>query len=139
MMKKPVGVYIIAVLMLIDSAIGIIGGLRGLGVPLPVLGKLTLNPGTPIFLPVGILTSTMLVLSIVLFVFAIGLFLFKPWARGGAISVAVIMLFVDLFFVLFGGFGLGILGAIGGLVGAVINLLIVVYLSRRNVKAAFNA
>jgi hypothetical protein len=49
------------------------------------------------------------------------------------------MLFVDLFFVLFGGFGLGILGAIGGLVGAVINLLIVVYLSRRNVKAAFNA
>ena len=138
MINKPIGVYIIAALMLINSAIGIIGGLRGLGVSLPSFGKLTLNPGTPIFLPVGILTSTMLVMSIVIFIFAIGLFFFKPWARGGAISVAVIMLFVDLFFVLFGGFGLGVLGAVGGLAGAIINLIVVVYLSRGKVKAAFN-
>ena len=138
-MKRPAGIYVIAIFMLISSAIGLFIGLRGLGVDLPSIGALILNPGTPMFLPVGILSSTMFVLSIIGFVLAIGLLAMKGWARTGALTIAIILLLGDLFFFMTGGFGLGIIGVYTGVGGAIVNLIVIIYLKRGSVKEAFKS
>lgn len=136
-MERPTGIYVIAILMIISSVIGIFIGLRGLGVPLPSIGALILNPSLPMFLPVGILSSTMFVLSVIGLAVAIGLLAMKGWARTGAVTIAIILLLGDLFFFMTGGFGLGIIGVYAGVGGAIINLIIIIYLRRGSVKEAF--
>jgi len=143
-MNRPVGVYIAAVLMLISSLIGLFVAFRGLGIPLFNLGSMKLNPGTPVFYPVLITSATMLVLSSIGIFVSIGLLFFKGWARSGAVTIAVILLLGDLFFSSSGGFGLGrlgqnfaMLGAGLGLGGALINLIIIIYLSLGSTKEAF--
>lgn len=143
-MKRPAGVYVISILLLISCIIGIIIGLRGLGVDLPVIQKLQLNPGALMFLPVGIISATMLVLSILGIIITIGLILLKDWAWTAAITIASILIIGDLFFIMTGGFGLGRLGpayAYGGLAGGGIsilfNIIIIIYLLRGSVKEVF--
>ena len=140
-MKRPAGVIVIAIFVIISSVIGIFAGLRGLGVPLPSIGGLVLNPGTPMFLMVPVISATVLVLSLIELVLAVGLLLLKSWAWTGAVTVAAIRIFTDLFFFLTGGFGLigqGImLGVYVGAGGALINLIIIIYLLRGRVKEAF--
>jgi len=143
-MNRPVGVYIAAVLMLISSLIGLFIAFRGLGIPLFNLGSMKLNPGTPVFFPVLITSATMLVLSSIGIFVSIGLLFFKGWARSGAVTIAVFLLLGDLFFSSAGGFGLGrlgpdfvMLGAGLGLGGALINLIIIIYLSLGSTKEAF--
>jgi len=140
-MKRPAGVTVIAILVLVSSVIGIFAGLRGLGVPLPSVGRLGLTPGTPMFLMVFVPSATVLVLSLIELVLAVGLLLLKSWAWTGAITVAAIRIFTDLLFFLTGGFGLvgqGImLGIYAGAGGALINLIIIIYLLRGSVKEAF--
>ena len=143
-MNRPVGVYIIAVFVLISSLIALFIGLRGLGIELPTFGSMQLNPGTPVFYPVLITSATMLVLGAIGVAVSIGLFFLKGWARTGAVTIAVILMLGDLFFASSGGFGLGrlgqnfgMLGAGLGLGGAFINLIIIIYLSLGSAKAAF--
>ena len=143
-MKKPAGVYIIGILMLISSIIGLIIGLRGLGVDLPVISKLQLSPGTVMFLPIGIVSATMLVLSALGIVISVGLMLLKGWAWTGAITIASILIFGYVFFVITGGFGLGRLGinyayaGLGsGILCIILNLIIIIYLTRNSVKELY--
>lgn len=143
-MKRPAGVYVISILLLISCIIGIIIGLRGLGVNLPILEKLQLIPGSPMFLPVGVISATMLVLSVLGIIISIGLFLLKDWARSAAITIAIILILGNLFFVMTGGFGLGRLGpnfaylglAAGGL-SIIFNLIVIIYLSLGRVKEIY--
>jgi len=143
-MKRPAGVYVISVLLLISCIIGIIIGLRGLGVNLPVLEKLQLIPGSPMFLPVGVISATMLVLSVLGIIISIGLFLLKDWARSAAITIASILIIGNLFFVMTGGFGLGRLGPgyaymglAGGGISILFNLIVIIYLLRGSVKEIY--
>lgn len=143
-MEKPTGVYIMGALLIISSLIGVVIGLRGLSVDIPSVGRLVLDPSTPMFLVVTIVSATVLVLSIIGLVAAVGLFFFKNWARTTAVIVAAISLFLDVFFFASGGFGLAgssgffaFVGRFGGITAAIFNLVLWIYLTRDGVKRAF--
>ncbi|MEA3441179.1 MAG: hypothetical protein U9R58_12950 [Chloroflexota bacterium] len=130
---RPSGVIVITLLCIISAAIGIIEGLRGLG----LLGPLELRPGGPFVLPVVFMGATMLVLSVILLGVAVGLWMLKGWAWTGAVTIAVVRLLGDLIFFITGGLGYGNLGLIVGASGMGFNLIILFYLMRGNVKEAF--
>ena len=136
-MNRPASVYVVAFFMLVSSAIGIFIGLRGLGFPVPGSEALVLDPSTPMFLIVVILSASVLVLSAVGLIVTVGLLLLKGWAWTGAVTIAAIRILPDLIFFMTGGFGLGMIGVYVGIGGALLNLFIIILMLRGSTKEAF--
>ena len=143
-MKRPAGVIVIAIFLIISSAMGIFAGLRGLGIDIPGIGPMVLSPDTLLFLIIPIASATFLVLSAIGFVVAIGLIMLKGWARSAGVAISAILFFLFLFFFSSGGFFLGAvsqsafsIGLVVGLGGALLSLISWIYLTRGGVKEAF--
>jgi len=136
-MKRPAGVIVIAIFLIITSAMGIIAGLRGLGFDMPGIDPVDLPPATYLYLAIVIVSASFLVLSVIGFVVAIGLILIKEWARSAGVVIAATMFFLFLFFFLMAGYGIGYAGLASGLGGALLCLINWIYLTRGGVKEAF--
>jgi hypothetical protein len=132
-LDRPVGVIVIAMLVFISVLIGIIAGLRGIG----LLGMLELRPGGPFVLPVVFIGSTSLVLSLILIGIGVGLIMMKGWAWTGAVTIAVVRMFTDFVFFFTGGLGLGNIGIVAGALGMILNLAIIIYLRSASTKEVF--
>ena len=132
-MERPVGVIVITVLVFISAVIGIVAGLRGIG----LLGVLELRPGGPFLLPVVFMGSTSLVLSIILLAVGVGLVMLKGWAWTGAVTIAVVRLLTDFIFFFSGGLGMGNVAITLGVLGILLNAIILVYMLRASTKEVY--
>ena len=122
--KRPLGITIIAILLLISAVIEIIGGISSV-------------IGSP---PTGSLSDVLLgwfplVLGIIELVLAWGLWTLKPWAYWGTLVVEIVIILVHFF---------GFLGlprthsALAIISGGIVSIIIVIYLLvDRNVRRAF--
>lgn len=116
-MKRPVGVTVISVLLMIGAVISILAGLAALG----VFGAST---------AAGIAIVT-LVLGVLQFVVALGLWSLQKWAWTFTIVVVLLRIASDIWG-LFANVGLA--AVIGSLV---VNVIVFLYLWSRGVRAAF--
>ena len=122
--KRPLGITIIAILLLISAVIEIIGGISSV-------------IGTP---PASTLSGVLLgwfplVLGVIELVLAWGLWTLKPWAYWGTLVVEIVIILVHFF---------GFLGlprthsALAIISGGIVSIIIVIYLLvDRNVRRAF--
>lgn len=135
---RPLGVSIIAILNVISGIIMLIGGvgLAAVGSALPTMTTVNPNAGGQMAL-VGLLGggaaaaagAVLIVLGIVSFIVAWGLFKGKGWAW----TVTIILSAISVI--------MGIVSLVGGNFGAVVNIIIagvvIYYLYRPHVKAYF--
>jgi hypothetical protein len=134
---RPLGVSIIAILNVISGIIMLIGGvgLAAVGSALPTMTTVNPNAGGQMAL-VGLLGggaaavgAVLIVLGIVSFIVAWGLFKGKGWAW----TVTIILSAISVI--------MGIISLVGGNFGAVVNIIIagvvIYYLYRPHVKAYF--
>ena len=124
--KRPLGITIIAILLLISAVIEIIGGISSV-------------IGSP---PTGSLSDVLLgwfplVLGVIELVLAWGLWTLKPWAYWGTLVVEIVIILVHFF---------GFLGlprthsALAVISGGIVSIIIVIYLLvDRHVRRAFQA
>ena len=122
--KRPLGITIIAILLLISAVIEIIGGISS------VIGTT----------PAGTLSDVLLgwfplVLGVIELVLAWGLWTLKPWAYWGTLVVEIVIILVHFF---------GFLGlprthsALAVISGGIVSIIIVIYLLvDRHVRRAF--
>ena len=122
--KRPLGITIIAILLFISAIIEIIGGLSSV-------------IGTP---PTGTASDVLLgwfplVLGVIEFLLAWGLWTLKPWAYWGTLGVEIVIILVHFF---------GFLGlppahsALAVISGGIVSIIIVIYLLvDRHVRRAF--
>ena len=135
---RPLGVSIIAILNVISGIIMLIGGvgLAAVGSALPTMTTVNPNAGGQMAL-VGLLGggaaaavgAVLIVLGIVSFIVAWGLFKGKGWAW----TVTIILSGISVI--------MGIVSLVGGNFGAIVNIIIagvvIYYLYRPHVKAYF--
>jgi hypothetical protein len=134
---RPLGVSIIAILNVISGIIMLIGGvgLAAVGSALPTMTTVNPNAGGQMAL-VGLLGggaaavgAVLIVLGIVSFIVAWGLFKGKGWAW----TVTIILSAISVI--------MGIVSLVGGNFGAIVNIIIagvvIYYLYRPHVKAYF--
>lgn len=110
-MNRPTGVTVIAVLQFIGGVLGIIGGIAALGVS-PFLGIVSL------------------ILGVAAIALGVGMWQLKPWAWMGTLVVQGIGVLQNIWIMIDQGFGAGI-------ISLVINVIIIAYLLRPEIKAAF--
>jgi len=130
--SRPTGVTILAVLMILVALSLLVGGL-GTIVGVGVLGLVGIfdSPNISIFLPsltipfVGLIGIVLTILGLVGFLLAWGLWTGKSWAWIVAIIFAIIGIIFNL------------LTLPGGIVGLILNGLIIYYLTRPAVKGYF--
>ncbi len=130
--SRPTGVTILAVLMILVALSLLVGGL-GTIVGVGVLGLVGIfdSPNISIFLPsltipfVGLIGIVLTILGLVGFLLAWGLWTGKSWAWIVAIIFAIIGIISNL------------LTLPGGIVGLILNGLIIYYLTRPAVKGYF--
>jgi hypothetical protein len=129
-MQRPVGVTILAVIVIIYGIFNLLLAVLGL------LGQVLKASGTvPINYDVGTLayaTISDAILGILYLVFGIGAFSLKGWAW----TVGVVVLMLDIVRRIVGDVISGTFGAFS-IISIVIALLLLVYLFRPNVRAAF--
>lgn len=117
---RPTGVTVLAVLAAIGGVLGLLGSLAIIGI---------LSAAGGIFMVLGLVT---LVLSILYLVFAYGAWTLKPWAWTLGVAItAVSILFTIL------GLTQGTQEITGALISVVISGVILWYLFRPEIKAAF--
>lgn len=126
-MKRPVGVTIIGVLGIIGGVLGIIGSLTVIGV-----GGLATAAGAGVVgagaMAVGVIY---LIFSILQLIFAIAFLSLKTWAWWGMLVLLAVSIVLAII-------GMGVNGfASSSLIGIIIDVLLIVYLYRKDVKAAF--
>ena len=122
--ERPLGITIIAILMFIQAIIEIIVGIFAL------IGTTLANPLA------GLLVGWIpLVVGVLLFILAWGLWTIKPWAYWGTLVVEIVNILIHFF---------GFLGlprthsALAVVSGGIISIIIVIYLLvDRNVRRAF--
>lgn len=124
--RRPFGITILAILLFISAIIEIIGGLTS------VIG----SPPTGTFSDI-LLGWFPLILGIVEFILAWGLWTLKPWAYWGTLIVEILTILIHFF---------GFLGlprshsALAVVSGGIISIIILIYLLvDRNVRRAFQA
>ena len=126
-MKRPAGVVVIGILAIIGAVLDILGSLALLGVGglASATGAGGIGAGV---LAVGVIY---LIIGVVMLIFAISFLGLKPWAWWGLLVLEVIS-------VVWGIIGLVVNGFTPStLIGIIIQLLIILYLMSKNVKAAF--
>jgi hypothetical protein len=129
--SRPTAVTVIAVLLIIGGALGVLGGLAGLflGAAVGVAGgsgEAAAAGGL-----VALLSIVAIVLSLVNFVIAYGLWTLKPWAWIATLVLEGISILLSLGNVVSGN------GAGGAVFGIAIAGVIIYYLMQPNVKQAF--
>lgn len=151
--SRPIGVTIIAILMIIGAILLLIGG-TGFLVIAPLLGQLDLSEisdtsndtlsvnlnGTDIALPnnalfiflggaLGVIGGVLVALGIASLIVAWGLLKGKGWAWIVTIIISIISIVFNIVSIA--------AGNIGSVVGLIINGVIIYYLYRPNVKSYF--
>lgn len=150
--RRPTGVTIITVLVIIAGALLLFGGM-GLVALAPFIGQIKVNddtntsntslslnvngtevtiPNNPLFVLggfIGILGAMLIVLGIANFVVAWGLFKGKGWAWIVTIIISIITAILNIISI--------VAGSIGSIGGLIINGIIIYYLYRPNVKSYF--
>ena len=150
--KRPIGITIIAILLIIGGILFLVGGI-GFVLIAPLLnqveisdttnsgGNITINVnGTDIVLPnssvflflsryIGLIGGILIGISIVSFLVAWGLFTNKGWAWLFTMTITLIS-------IAFNGLVIAV-GDIGGIIGMVIDAVIIYYLYRPNVRSYF--
>lgn len=158
--KRPTGVTIIAILMIIGGILTLIGGIA-LVIVGPLISQYSVsNPSstfedniysnfnstdissTSTFLStfsgfLSIIGFGLIALAIVNFIVAWGLLKGKGWAWSISVIVTITSLVIGIIFVVFNGVAGDISSIIGQIVGVVINGIILWYLYRPNVKSYF--
>lgn len=158
--KRPTGVTIIAILMIIGGILTLIGGIA-LVIVGPLISQYTVSETSSIFednmysnftsadisstsnvlsifsgyLP--IIGTGLIALAIVNFMVAWGLLKGKGWAWSISVIVTIISLVIGIIFVVLNGIAGDIPSIIGEIVGIVINGIILWYLYTPNVKSYF--
>lgn len=121
---RPTGVIILVVLEVISGIFALLAGLA-----FSALGAFMMFPagGMPEFLAalVGVLGFVFIILGIVSFLLAYGLWNGRVWAWTWALIFAVI------------GIIIGLVQLPGSIVGIIINLIVIYYLTRAHVKTFF--
>ena len=131
-MKRPLGVWIIGILAIINGILSILAGITALGVGgLAMMGKIgedTGNLGAEA-LGVGIVT---LIVGIIVFIFALAFLGLRPWAWTALMIFEVLTIVIVIIQFIFGGFHWN------SLVTLIIPLIIVLYMTRPGVRGAFS-
>lgn len=158
--KRPTGVTIIAILMIIGGILTLIGGIA-LVIVGPLISQYTVSETSSTFEDnmypnfnstdisstrnvlsifsgfLSIIGIGLTALAIVNFIVAWGLLKGKGWAWSISVIVTIISLVIGIIFVVFNGVAGDISSIIGQIVGVVINGIILWYLYRPNVKSYF--
>jgi hypothetical protein len=130
--RRPLGVWIIGILVLIGAIFRILGGITALGVSgLSMAGKLGSEAegvgGQA--LGVGIVT---LVVGVLLLIFALAFLGLRPWAWTATMIFELITIVVVIVQFIFDGWNWATL------VGIIIPLIIVYYMTRPRIREAFS-
>jgi Predicted membrane protein (DUF2127) len=157
--KRPTGVTIIAILMIIGGILTLIGGIA-LVIVGPLISQYSVSNSSSTFADnmysnfnstdisrstllsifsgfLSIIGIGLIALAIVNFIVAWGLLKGKGWAWSISVIVTIISLIIGIIFVVFNGVAGDISSIIGQIVGVVINGIILWYLYRPNVKSYF--
>ncbi len=116
-MRRPLGITIIAILLFIGAILGIVTGLMSLGVF-----------GASSNAPAGVVT---LVLAVIQFIVALGLWRLAKWAWSVAVIVVVLRVAAEIWALVAGA------GLAAVIVSLVINVIILLYLMSGGVRSAF--
>ena len=131
-MKRPLGVWIIGILVLIGAIFRILGGITALGVTglamTGTLGSEAEGVGGEA-LAIGIVT---LVIGVVLLIFALAFLGLRPWAWTATMIFELLAIVVVVIQFIFDGFHWA------SLVGIIIPVIIVFYLTRPRIRGAFS-
>ena len=131
-MRRPIGVWIIGILALINAVLTILGGITALGVSgLAMMGKLgaeSEGPGWEALL-VGILS---LVFGAILLIFALSFLGLRPWAWTALMIVELLLIVIAVVQFVFAGFHWN------SLVTIIIPAIVVLYLTRPGIRRAFS-
>ncbi len=131
-MKRPTGVTIIAILAIIVGILGVLGGVLGLAGGALLAGGAAGTAGTAASGTLAIFSGVSLVIGVLDIVLGIGLLGLKSWAWTLGVALQVIGLLLAITQIATNNATLG-----GELLGMVINVIILVYLFRGNVRTAF--
>lgn len=125
-MNRPTGVTVLAILAFIGGCITLMGGLL-----LSLMGGAIGAMGGPVFAAIGAFAGIIfLVLGALYFVVGFGLWTLKSWAWMLAVILAGIGLALNLLQALSG-------EIVGGTFGLIVNGVVLWYMTRPHVKAAF--
>lgn len=131
-MRRPIGVWIIGILALINAVLTILGGITALGVSgLAMMGKLGAESeglGWEALL-VGILS---LVFGAILLIFALSFLGLRPWAWTALMIVELLLIVIAVVQFVFAGFHWN------SLVTIIIPAIVVLYLTRPGIRRAFS-
>lgn len=131
-MKRPLGVWIIGILVLIGAIFRILGGITALGVTgLSMAGKLGEESGSlgGDALAIGIVT---LIVGVLLLIFALAFLGLRPWAWTATMIFEMITIVIVIVQFIFDGWNWATL------VGLIIPLIIVFYMTRPRIREAFS-
>jgi hypothetical protein len=141
-MQRPTGVTILAVLEFVGGALGILGGCGAIGlgglIGAGVAGDNPAAAGMAGVLGVGI-GVVLLVLSVIGILIGYGLWTLKKWAWNAARILSIVNIVFGILSIV-GGITAGQDAGstiLGNAVGIAINVFIVYYLNKPEVKAAF--
>ncbi len=150
--KRPIGITIIAILLIISGILFLVGGI-GFVLIAPLLnqleisdttnseGNITINVnGTDIVLPnssvfvllgryIGLIGGILIGISIASFLVAWGLFKGKGWAWVFTMTITTISIALNGLII--------VVGDISGIIGMIIDAVIIYYLYRPNVRSYF--
>jgi uncharacterized membrane protein (DUF2068 family) len=122
--RRPRGIIVLAILQVLASLALLLGGLAVMAAGGLVVSP-DLLPGTSALA----LGAALILLGLISFVIAGGLWSLKPWARTLGIIFAILVLATDIVSI--------VTGSLDNVAGVIIDLLLLWYLTRPGVKAAF--
>ena len=136
-MKRPVVLTILAVLAIIGGVLSLLGALLGLlGTGLAASGALAgYGAAAPSAAYLAYTTVSAVVFGILYLAFGIGTFMSKGWAWTAGVIALVLVILSDLASLIINGFGAGAI--VGAVIGILIALLLLWYLFRPSVRAAY--
>ncbi len=130
-MKRPIGVWIIGILALINAIFTILGAITALGVTgLAMMGKLG-TEGEGLGGEALIVGISSLIIGVILLVFALSFLRLRPWAWTALMIVELFVIVVAVVQFIFAGFHWS------SLVTIIIPVIIVFYLTRPRIRQAF--
>jgi hypothetical protein len=135
--KRPLVLTILAILAIIGGVLSLLGALFGLlGTGLAASGALAgYGAAAPSAAFLAYSTVSAVVFGILFLAFGIGTFMSKGWAWTAGVIALVLEILSYLASLVINGFGAGAI--VGAVIGILISLLVLWYLFRPNVRAAY--
>jgi uncharacterized membrane protein (DUF2068 family) len=131
-MKRPTGVTIIAILAIIGGILGVLGGLAGLAGGALLAGGAAGTTAAAASGTVAIFSAILLIFGVLDIVLGIGLLRLRPWAWTLGVALQVASIVLAVIEIATGNASIG-----NQALGLAINVIILVYLFRGNVRQAF--